>query len=197
MSGICPPCDHMIRVWPAFATNLAPDPYHRHGEAVAPSNYNHVILALQAGTRGFRPAYIRPSAALGGVDASFLNSVTVPPFQQRIELADELGVVRLVLGQLDDGEVGGPVSYGLSLRGADGAERLLMSVDDQGPTLVFVRGGNIAIQLGIDDPLLPGDHSGAFITMADDQGSPVLQASVANDGSLQIRSVAVRPFQSP
>lgn len=181
---------------PAIAMIRALLRYHRHGETVVPSNYSDVIPASQAGTRGIRPAYITPSTAFGGVDASFFISVTVPPNQQRIELSDELGVVRVVLGRLDVGDVGeNATSYGLSLRGADGAERVVLSVDDQGPTLVFVRGGNIAIQIGVDDPLFPGDHAGAFVTLADGQGVPLLYLSAEDDGSLHIRTASESPSE--
>lgn len=58
----------------------------------------------------------------------------------------------------------------------------------KGPTLVFVRRGNIAIQLGVDDPLLPGEHAGAFVTLADDRGVPLLYVAAEEDGSLHIRT---------
>ena len=107
-------------------------------------------------------------------------------------LKDPAGITRVVLGRLDDGAEAGSETYGLSLRGADGRERVALSVDDHGPTLVFVRAGNIAIQLGVDDPVLDGDHTGAFITLADADGTPLLHVSAQDDGSLQIRS-ALQP----
>lgn len=102
---------------------------------------------------------------------------------RRLEFADSSGVVRLVVGELG----GGPDNadrFGISLRGADGVERALLSIDEHGPMLVFVRHGNIALQLGVDDPALGGDHDGAFVSLADADGTPLLYVSAANDGSL-------------
>lgn len=175
-------------------------PYYVHGNVVSPSNYSVVILVLRVPEpRGFWPTHVGPSVASGGVDAISLSPVNPPvdPLPSRnFEIADANGVVRVVLGLIGSGSDEMPEIYGLSLRGADGAERVALSIDEQGPTLVFVRGGNIAIQLGVDDPFLPGDHTGAFITLANDQGTPLLQVSVADDGSLQIRSVQEPPSES-
>lgn len=111
---------------------------------------------------------------------------------QRLEVSDRDGQVRLVAGLLDTG-LGTGETYGLSLRGPDGAERAALSIDDQGPTLVFVRAGNISLQLGVDDPLLTGDHDGAYITVAGADGTPVLRLWVEQDSSLRIEAAPVPP----
>lgn len=117
---------------------------------------------------------------------------------RRLEITDGRGVVRAVLGLLDDDATGAaPSVYGLSLRDADGVERVALSVDAHGPTLVFVRGGNIAVQLGVDEPELPGDYGGAFLTLADARGAPLLLVSAEEDGSLQIRTAFDAPPEPP
>lgn len=110
----------------------------------------------------------------------------------RIEVHDAEGVVRVVLGALDE-----PGTYGISLRGPDGAERLSLSVGDDGSSLVFVRNGNIALQLGVDEPVEPGDLGGAFITVADRTGTPVLYLAAGDDGSVQVRGPLTGGGESP
>ena len=103
----------------------------------------------------------------------------------RFEVVDAADRVRAVFGLLgsapDIGEI-----YGVSLLDATGAERASLTVDDHGPALVLLQSGNIAIQVGVDDAAMPGDHRGAFITVADRDGGPRWRLWIAADGSLQI-----------
>lgn len=109
-----------------------------------------------------------------------------PGVQQQIQIADESGAVRVVLGLLDSRTEPSSRAYGVSVRDVNGDERITLSVDDDGASLVFVRNGNIAIQLGVDDAHVHGDHAGAFVTLADDRGVPLLYLAAEGE-SLRVR----------
>lgn len=112
--------------------------------------------------------------------------MTAKPVQaSRFELVDPAGNVRAVIGQLGAGAGSGEM-YGLSLRDEAGTERLALTLDAHGPTLVFLQVGNVALQLGVDDPVLPGDHAGAFVTIATREGRPLLKLRAARDGTLLV-----------
>jgi hypothetical protein len=101
--------------------------------------------------------------------------VTADPVRaSRFELVDRAGNVRAVLGQVGSGAGTGD-TYGLSLLDPDGAERVTLTLDAHGPTIVFVQAGNVALQLGVDDAVLPGDNAGAFVTIAAEDGRPLLR----------------------
>ena len=106
-----------------------------------------------------------------------------PVRASRFEVVDPTGTVRAVLGQVGSGPGTGEI-YGLSLLDAAGAERVALTLDAHGPTLVFLDQGNVALQLGVDDPALPGDHEGAFLTIAAADGRPLLRLWVAAGGRL-------------
>ena len=106
-----------------------------------------------------------------------------PVRANRFELVDRAGNVRAVLGQVGSGPGTGEI-YGLSLLDSHGAERLALTLDAHGPTLVFLQAGNVALQLGVDDPVLPGDNAGAFVTIAASDGRPLLRLRAVPDGTL-------------
>ena len=154
------------------------------GISVAPPNYIDGILRRQwLAHRGATPTRHRSSAAHGGVDATSFHPVT----DNRLEIVDEAGVLRLVVGALDTEPERSP-AYGLSIRGSDGAEHVSLSVTDEGASLVFVRAGNIALHLGVDDTGDPDELAGAFITIADARGVPVLEVTADDSGGLEIRT---------
>jgi hypothetical protein len=110
--------------------------------------------------------------------------VTAEPVRaSRFEVVDPTGKVRAVIGQVGSGPGTGEI-YGLSLLDPDGAERVALTLDAHGPTLVFLDAGNVAVQLGVDDPDLPGDHAGAFFTIAAGDGRPLLRLWVTANGTL-------------
>jgi hypothetical protein len=107
------------------------------------------------------------------------------PRAERFEVHDAAGHLRAVFGQLNNGPPGTGDVFGLSLRAPDGAERAALTLDETGPALVFTQGGNIAVHIGVDDAVLPHDHVGAYVTVADGSGTPLLRLWVAADGSLR------------
>ena len=103
----------------------------------------------------------------------------------RFEVVDAADRVRAVFGFLGSAPDIGDI-YGVSLLDPTGAERAALTLDEHGPALVLLQAGNIAVHIGVDDAVLPGDHSGAFITVADRDGGPRLRLWIAADGSLQL-----------
>ena len=112
--------------------------------------------------------------------------MTAKPVQaSRFELVDRAGNVRAILGRVGSGPGTGEV-YGLSLLDPTGTERVALTLDAHGPTIVFLQAGNVALQLGVDDPVLPGDHAGAFVTIAAPDGRPLLRLRAGPDGTLVV-----------
>lgn len=101
----------------------------------------------------------------------------------RIEVVDADGKLRAVLG-----EVSRPTydasSFGLALFDAEGRRRLRLAVDDAGPVLVLDQGGNIGVELGVHDPELDAIHTGAYLLVADADGTEVAGWRVEADGSV-------------
>jgi hypothetical protein len=124
--------------------------------------------------------------AVGGLDACRSNPMT-PEYDalraERFEVHDSAGHLRAVFGQLDNKPGSGDI-FGVSLRSPDGSERVALTLDDTGPALVFLTDGNIAVQIGVNDAVLPHDHVGAYVVVADGAGTPLLRLWVAGDGSL-------------
>lgn len=104
----------------------------------------------------------------------------------RVELVDQDGAVRAVLGQLDSPDPGAPV-FGLALLDEAGRQRVWLSLDGSGPALVFDLAGNNVITLGVNDPTADALHVGGYLHVADLDGTPVLGWQVEEDGSVLAR----------
>ncbi len=91
---------------------------------------------------------------------------------RRVELVDEHGVVRAVVGDLTDDDVGGPGTFGFGVLGTDGRMRVWLALDPSGPVLVFDQAGNVALQLGVSDPGTDLKHPGAHFFLASAEGEP-------------------------
>ena len=104
----------------------------------------------------------------------------------RVELVDQDGAVRAVLGQLDSPDPGAPV-FGLALLDEAGRQRVWLSLDGSGPVLVFDLAGNNVITLGVNDPTADALHVGGYLHVADLDGTPVLGWQVEEDGSVLAR----------
>lgn len=116
------------------------------------------------------------------------NPTTAPGVVRttRVELVDQGGAVRAVLGQLDSPDPDAPV-FGLALLDEAGRQRVWLSVDGSGPTLVFDLAGNNVITLGVNDPTADALHVGGYLHVADLDGTPVLGWQVEEDGSVLAR----------
>jgi hypothetical protein len=104
----------------------------------------------------------------------------------RVELVDQDGAVRAVLGQLDSPDPRAPV-FGLALLDEAGRQRVWLSLDGSGPALVFDLAGNNVITLGVNDPTADALHVGGYLHVADLDGTPVLGWQVEEDGSVLAR----------
>jgi hypothetical protein len=80
---------------------------------------------------------------------------------RRVEVVDELGRVRLVLGTLDpDSDM-----VGISIRDGNGSERAFMVSDSTGCEAGLVVGGNNIAGIRV------GDDGGAAVFLADPRGA--------------------------
>lgn len=104
----------------------------------------------------------------------------------RIEIPDRDGRVRAVVGRLDSPDPRIPV-YGLALLDGTGRQRVWLSVDDSGPSLVFDLAGNNVISMGANDPTGDALHVGAYLHVCDVDGTPVHGWQVEEDGSVLAR----------
>ena len=104
----------------------------------------------------------------------------------RIELVDEAGGIRAVVGQLATPDPARPV-YGIALTEPSGRPRVWLSVHDTGPALVFDLAGNNVISLGVNDPAPDAMQVGGYLHFADGDGTAVLGWQVENDGAVYAR----------
>ena len=104
----------------------------------------------------------------------------------RIELVDEAGRVRAVLGRLDTSEPGTP-AFGLALLDEAGCQRAWLTLERDGPVLAFDLAGNCVLTLGVDDPIDEDFRVGAYLHMADRSGNTVLGWHVEEDGVVLAR----------
>lgn len=116
------------------------------------------------------------------------NPTTAPGVARatRVELVDADGAVRAVLGALDTPDPRSPV-YGLALLDEAGRPRVWLSLDRTGPNLVFDLAGNNLLSLGVNDPAADALHVGAYVHVADIDGTAVFGCAVEDDGSVLAR----------
>jgi hypothetical protein len=104
----------------------------------------------------------------------------------RLEVVDLDCRVRAVLGPLDTPDPDRPV-FGLALLDDRGQQRVWLTMDGTGPSLVFDVFGNNAIALGVNDRTNDALHVGAYLHVTDLDGTPVLGWQVDEDGSVLAR----------
>ncbi|HEV7887620.1 MAG TPA: hypothetical protein VGO92_08680 [Acidimicrobiales bacterium] len=104
----------------------------------------------------------------------------------RVEVVDEAGHVRAVLGPLDTPDPASPV-FGLTLLDEAGRPRVWLTLDGTGPSMVFDLAGNNIISLGVNDPTADALHVGGYLHVTDLDGTPVLGWQVEEDGSALAR----------
>jgi hypothetical protein len=104
----------------------------------------------------------------------------------RVELVDDDGRVRVLLGPLDSPDPATPV-FGLALLDPAGRPRVWLGLDVTGPSQVFDLAGNNLITLGVNDPTADALHVGAYLHVSDLEGSPVLGWQVEEDGGVLAR----------
>ena len=99
---------------------------------------------------------------------------------RRLELVDARGRTRIVLGDLGPG-----AGTGIALLDDDGRRRLIASLDEGGPVLVFDQGGNIRLEVGVHDAVPDAVHVGPYAMLNDGDGRPALAVFVGANGSLR------------
>jgi hypothetical protein len=105
---------------------------------------------------------------------------------RRVELVDDAGRVRAILGNLGGEEE--RALFGLALVDDNGRQRVWLSLDENGPALAFDQSGNTAIHLGVNDAAPDATHVGAVLHLCDARGNPALSWRVEDDGSVTMRA---------
>ncbi|MDQ1437304.1 MAG: hypothetical protein QOK43_933 [Acidimicrobiaceae bacterium] len=101
----------------------------------------------------------------------------------RVELVDRNGTTRAVLGPLDSPDPMAAV-FGLALLDAEGRQRVWLTLDGTGPSLVFDLAGNNIVAIGVNDPTADALHVGGYLHVTDLDGTPVLGWQVDEDGAV-------------
>lgn len=113
---------------------------------------------------------------------------------RRIEVVDGHGRPRVVIGDLrpDAGETGdaGDAMFGIALLDDQGRHRAWLGLHPHGAGLTFDRGGNAALELGVDDPHPEVVTPGAYLHLADGEGRPAFGCRVDDDGEVRVHGLA-------
>ena len=109
-----------------------------------------------------------------------------PPLRvRRLEVVDEQGRPRAVIGEVGSDGMGHP-TYGIELVDRLGHSRVSLAVDSTGPVLMFDQGGNNAIYLGVHDEETAAVTPGAYLSLCDSNGDLAIGCRVHLDGSVEI-----------
>lgn len=100
----------------------------------------------------------------------------------RLEIVDSQGRPCAVLGELP-GRSDRHRTVGLTLLDPDGKERMVLALDHEGVQFEFVRQGNTALMLVVEDEGLE-TAADTFLLMMDTAGAPVQSWRVTADGEL-------------
>ena len=103
---------------------------------------------------------------------------------RRFELVDDAGQVRAILGNLacDSHAAYWP---SLTLRNAQGRDRVWLAVHEAGPQLSFDLGGNTVAILEVHDPQAGSSAPGVHLTVCDADGAPVFGWHVNLEGEVE------------
>lgn len=91
---------------------------------------------------------------------------------RRLEIVDDHDRVRIVAGETSQvpGESRLPA---IQMLDEHGHSRVRIEAGQYGPLLIFDQDGNDVVILGVLDPLTPGDASGPYLALCDEDGTPV------------------------
>lgn len=115
---------------------------------------------------------------------------------RRIEIVDECGLLRAVVGELPPSRRGAPdkPDFGVVLLDRHGRRRAWFALGSHGPVLGFDEEGNTAVEVGVDDGSGDGVRTGAYLVLNDGTGDLAVGWSVNEDGSAITRTRG-RPAQ--
>lgn len=94
-----------------------------------------------------------------------------PMKREGFEVVDKEGRVRARLGLLHEDSMG--EVFGLATYDADGRERAWFCMAPTGPHLAFAERGDLAVLLGVSDPIDPADATGPLFVITAEDGTPV------------------------
>jgi hypothetical protein len=99
---------------------------------------------------------------------------------QRLELVDDEGRDRIVVGNLASAEED-RYSPGLSLRSPAGDERATLAIGDDGPALRFTLNSGDALLVGVEDPNPDTTTAGPYLELLGRSGRVALGWRVSDD----------------
>lgn len=133
---------------------------------------NHPAADLWSAALSQIPAEER---ALFGRFLALLESSASPPIDcvrtRRVEVVDEHGVVRAVIGGLVGGEAD---LFGIAIYDSSGGERATLALTEEGPLLGFSAHGDDALVLGVDDPRTTAMRPGPYLELINRAGDVAL-----------------------
>lgn len=90
---------------------------------------------------------------------------------RRLEIVDDHDRVRIVAGETS--RVAESRLPAIQMLDQHGRSRVRIEAGRYGPLLIFDQDGNDVVILGVLDPLTPGDASGPYLALCDEDGTPV------------------------
>lgn len=91
---------------------------------------------------------------------------------QRLEVLDDSGRIRMVVGGLGRSEPGGEL-VGLEVRDANERPRITVAVSDDGAWMLVDLEGNARVHFGVNDPGSDAVGARTFFYVCGEEGAPV------------------------
>jgi hypothetical protein len=179
-----------IRVPPAPVMNHSDAPHSESGRDLGSS---HEVVEIHepahpatVGKRHLRPLFCVITTAVYSAtvithERSAMTADSQEPGRtitcEHIQIVDSYGSARIEIGNVA-GATGG-YTPGVELYDEFGAARLSMAlIAGLGPCLSFIVGGNVVIEIRVDDPNSESGSGAAHLLLADGTGAPVVDVSV-------------------
>lgn len=130
---------------------------------------------------------------------SFLASAGSPPLDvvraRRVEVVDDRGLVRVLVGNLAGGHA---EVFGIGVYDARGGERAALALGEPGPLLSFSLHGDDALVLGVDDPETTAMRPGPYLELLRRSGDVAVGWRVDDEsGAVEIDGVDATNARSP
>ena len=111
---------------------------------------------------------------------------------RRVEIFDDCGLLRMVVGELAAG-AGEKPDFGVVILDPQGHRRAWLTLGKLGPGLTFDQGGNAGVELGVNDATQEAMHTGAYLVLSDHSGGLSIGWWVEDDGTTTMRTGRAEP----